>query len=116
MNAFSNSRNVTSLTNIVDVTAHSISLFQENKQPKTINILCIPQTSISISEPIDVQIDELGNSIRTMYQFIGIVTDEQVPGLESILNYMNENLSAKMNQPPTNTIITLLTTIQGRNT
>ena len=37
MNAFLNPRNGTSFTNIVDATAHSISLFQENEQPKNIN-------------------------------------------------------------------------------
>ena len=37
MNAFLNPRTGTRLTNIVDVTAHSISLFQENEQP-TISI------------------------------------------------------------------------------
>ena len=26
----------------------------------------------------------------TMYQLIGIIYDEQVPGLESILNYMSK--------------------------
>ena len=36
MNAFSNPRNGTSLTNIIDVTAHSISLFQENEEPLNI--------------------------------------------------------------------------------
>ena len=45
----------------------------------------IPQTSISISEPIDVQIDELGDDIITMYQIIGIINDEKVLGLEIIL-------------------------------
>ena len=32
MNAFLNPRNGASLTNIIDVTAHSVSLFQENEQ------------------------------------------------------------------------------------
>ena len=58
MNAFFNHRNGASLTNIIDGTAHSISLFQENKQPKEIYEIVIPQTSISIAEPIDVQINE----------------------------------------------------------
>ena len=31
---------------MIDVTAHSISLFQENEQPKNINDICILQTSI----------------------------------------------------------------------
>ena len=42
-----------------------------------------------------------------MYHSIGIINDEKVPGLESISNYMKTVL-AKMNQPSTNTITTLL--------
>ena len=95
MNAFLNPRNGASLTNIIDVTAHSISLFQENEQPKNINDMFIPKTDISIAEPIEVQIDELGNNTIQMYQLIGIINDEQVGGLESLLNYMNENLFSK---------------------
>ena len=37
MNAFLNPHNGTSLTGVIDVTAHSISLFQEYEEPKTIN-------------------------------------------------------------------------------
>ena len=60
----------------------------------------IPQTSISITEPIYVRIDELGNNIVQMYQFKGIINDEKVPGLESIFNYMSEKpFLAKMTQP-----------------
>ena len=43
MNAFLNPHNGTSLTCIVDVTAHSISLFQENETPKDINVTFIPK-------------------------------------------------------------------------
>ena len=39
----------------------------------------------------EVQIDELGNNIIQMYQFIGEINDEQVAGLESLLTYMNES-------------------------
>ena len=92
MNSFLNPRNGACLTNIIDVTAHSMSLFQENEQPKHINEMFIPQTSISIAEPIDVQIYQFGNHMFTMYQLIGIINDETVPGLGSILNYMNEHL------------------------
>ena len=52
----------------------------------------IPQASISIAEPIDVQIDQLGNNTIAMYQFIGITNDEKMSGLASIFNYMNEHL------------------------
>ena len=88
MNAFPNPRNGASFINIVDDTAHSVSFFQENEQPKYINEVVLPQARISIAEPIDVQMDELGNSITQVYHSIGIISDEKVPGLGSILNYM----------------------------
>ena len=36
-----------------------------------------------------------------MYQLISIISDKKVPGLESILNYMNEDLLNK-DEPATN--------------
>ena len=72
MNAFLNlHNNGPSLTGIIDVTAHSISLFQENEPPKNIIDIFIPKSDISVAEPYDVQIDELSNNVITMYQFIG---------------------------------------------
>ena len=55
--------NGTSLTGTVDVTAHSISLFQENEEPKNIEDISIPKSDISIAEPYDVIIDEIGNYV-----------------------------------------------------
>ena len=55
MNAFLNPRNGASLTNVIDVTAHSISLFQENEQPKNITEIFIPQTSTSIAGPHNIK-------------------------------------------------------------
>ena len=101
MNAFLIPRNGASLTNIIEVTAHSISLFQENEQPKQINDTIIPKTDISIAEPIEVQIYELGNSIIQLYQFISIINDGTVGGLESILNHMTKNFFSK-DDPATN--------------
>ena len=95
MNSFLNPRNTLSLTGIIDVTAHSISLFQENEEPKNINDIFIPKSDISVAEPYDVVIDELGNNVITMYQFIGDINDTKVGGLESLLNYMNENFYSK---------------------
>ena len=37
----------------------------------------MPQTSISISEPIDVQNYELCTNMFTMYQITGITNDEK---------------------------------------
>ena len=95
MNSFLNPHNATSLTGIIDVTAHSISLFQENEPPKNITDIFIPKSDISTAEPYDVIIDELGNNVITMYQFIGDINDDKIGGLESLLNYMNENFFSK---------------------
>ena len=59
----------------------------------------IHKTGISIAEPIEVQIDELGNHTTQMYQFIGITNDEKAGGLEPLLNYVNETYSVKTTQP-----------------
>ena len=77
------------LTGIVDVTAHSISLFQENESPKNIEDMFIHKSDTSIAVPYDVPKDENGNVIQ-MYQFIGDINDTKVAGLESILNYIND--------------------------
>ena len=42
-------------------------------------------TTISIAEPYDVQIDELGDNIIQIYQLIGDINDTKVAGLESLL-------------------------------
>ena len=95
MNSFLNKNNGTSLTGLIDVTAHSISLFQENEEPNNITNIFIPKSDISVAEPYDIIIDELGNNVITMYQFIGDINDDKVGGLESLLNYMNENFFSK---------------------
>ena len=37
----------------------------------------------------------MGDNIIQMYQFIGDINDTKVAGLESLLNYMNENFFSK---------------------
>ena len=59
MNSFLTPHNGPSLTGVIDVTAHSISLFQENVPLKHIGGIFIPQSDISIALPSDVVIDEL---------------------------------------------------------
>ena len=61
----------------------------------------IHKTDIRIAEPIEAQIDELGNTTIQMYQLIGTINDEKAGGLESLLNYMNANLFSK-DDPATN--------------
>ena len=72
-----------------------MSLFQENGQPKNITGIFIPQTCILITEPIDAQIDELGYNIIHMYQLIGVINDEKVPGLASTLDDMHDIFSQR---------------------
>ena len=95
MNSFLTPHDSVALTGVIDVTAHSISLFQENAPPKNIEDTFIPQSDISIALPYDVVIGALGNNVVTMYQFFGDIDDEKVAGLESLLNYMNENFFTK---------------------
>ena len=95
MNSFLTPHNGPSLTGVIDVTAHSISLFQENAPPKNIEDIFIPQSDISIALPYDVIIDELGNNVISMYQFIGDINDTKAGGLEPLLNYMNEDFFTK---------------------
>ena len=99
MNAFLNPHsNGPSLTGIIDVTAHSISVSQEDELHKNINDMFIPNSDIRIAEPYDVQIGELGNIVVTTYvPVIGDINGTEVGGLEldSLLNYMNENFFSK---------------------
>ena len=99
MNAFLNPHNGTSLTGVIDLTARSISLFtlnnEQKEEPTYITDIFIPTSNISIAEPYDVQIDELGDSIIQIYQFTGTINDTRVAGLESLLNYINENFFSK---------------------
>ena len=92
MNSFLNPHNGTSLTGVIDLTAQSISKFQENESPQNIKDTFIHKATISIAEPYDVQIDELGYDIIQMYQLIGDINDTKVAGLESLLNYLNDFL------------------------
>ena len=67
MNSFLNPHNGTSLTGVIDLTAHSISLFQENEAPQNIKDTFMNTNTISIAEPYDAQTDETGDSIIQMY-------------------------------------------------
>ena len=98
MSPFLNPHNGTSLTGVIDIAAHSRSLFQENDEPpQNIKDTFIPKSDISVAEPYGVQIDELGDNIITMCQFIGEIYDTKVGGLESLLNYVNDNSFNKDN-------------------
>ena len=92
MNSFLAPNNRTSLTGIIGFTAHNIYLIQEDGTVKNVLDILFPYGDIAVAELVDVQLNDLGPVIQ-MYQFIGDINDEGVPGLESILNYINENLN-----------------------
>ena len=95
MNSFLTPHNGPPLTGVIDVTAHSISLFQENEPPKHIEDIFIPKSDISIALPYGAITYGLNNNVISMYQLIVDINDTKVGGLESLLNYMNENFFTK---------------------
>ena len=68
---------------------------QHQKNHRILRTFFIPKSDISVAEPYDIQIGELEDNVITMYQFVGPANDEKVEGLESLLNYMNENFFSK---------------------
>ena len=97
MNSFLAPNNRTSLTGIIDFTAHNIYLIQEDGTVKNILDISFPYGDIAVAGLADVQLNDLG-PVTQMYQFIGDINDERAPGLESILNYINENFLIKQIQ------------------
>ena len=75
----------TSLTGIIDFTAHNIYLIQEGGTVKNILDILFAYGDIAIAELVDVQLNDLGPVIQ-MYQFIGDINDERATGLQPILN------------------------------
>ena len=94
MNSFLAPNNRTSLTGIIDFTAHNIYLIQEDGTVKNILDILFAYGNIAVAELVDVQLNEFG-PVTQMYQFIGDINDNRVPGLESILNYIDENFFNK---------------------
>ena len=88
MNSFLAPNNRTSLTGVIDFTAHNIYLTQEDGTVKDIVDMLCPYGDIAVVELVDVQLNDLGPVVQ-MYQFIEDIHGERVPGLESILNYIN---------------------------
>ena len=72
-------------------------MVQEDGTVKHILDILFPYGDIVIAELVDVQLDDLGPVIQ-MYQSIVDINDERFPGLESILNYINETCLIKQIQ------------------
>ena len=107
MNSFLNPNTGTSLASKIDVTAHNVYLFQRDGTVKNILGILFPYGDIAVAELVDVQINELGNGVIQLYQFVRDINDKRVPGLESVLNYINGNFLVKQIQLYMGTVITL---------
>ena len=70
-------------------------IFQKDGTATNILDILFPYGDIAVAELIDVQTDETGNNVTQMYQLIGAINDERVPGPASSLNYINDNLYSK---------------------
>ena len=89
-----NRGNTTSLTGIVNVVANSVSLIDEEEEIEhDITNLFIYQSKIASSQ--DVLIPIGGGLFITQQEFTGDINDTRVPGLESILDYINTNFYDK---------------------
>ena len=72
-------------------------MIQEDGTVKNILDILFPYGDIAVAELIDAQLNDLGPVIQ-MYQFIGGINDERVPGLEPILNCINDFLVRQIQQ------------------
>jgi len=82
--------NTTSLTGIIDVVAHSISLIKnEEQEPENLLDIFIHQDNIATVQ--DVSIPLGGGLFFTQKEFIGDINNDRVPGLEALLDYLNAN-------------------------
>ena len=80
MNSFLSPHNGTSLTGVIDITAHSISLYDEtvSKEPENIKDIFIPKSDIGVAEPYDVQIDELGDNLLLCASLLNILMTQKL--------------------------------------
>ena len=105
-NTFLNPNNKTSLTNLIDLTVNSINIIvpDENNENEQINIndLYIHSKNIATASLTSVPIGF--GQYASQYEFDGIIDDNYVPGLESILDFINTNFYNKLDPATTNNI------------
>ena len=96
MNAFlSPHNNGPSLTGKVDVTAHSISLFQKDEPPKNINDIPILKVILVLLSLMMFRSLNWRIILSLCTNPLEILMAQKVGGSESLLNYMNENFFSK---------------------
>ena len=92
-NAFLNPHNTVNLTGLVNVEANKISLIDidDNNEERIRNILDIFLQYSNISSVIDVNVPIGGGHSYTLKEWVAPIDDTRVPGLASLIAYLNTN-------------------------
>ena len=92
-NSFLNRYNTVNITGLIDITANIIKLISinENDEEQIANILDLFVQFNNISTVIDVQIPIGGGLTYTLKQWVSPISDERVPGLASLIDYLETN-------------------------
>ena len=91
LNPWANSRNQVNLTNTFNITANSIELIISDQEEQIVNILDLFLSYSNISAVVDVQIPIGGGIFYTLKEWVGDITDTKVPGLQSLIEYLQFN-------------------------
>ena len=92
-NAWLNPYNNISCNNLIDITADSIRLItiNDNGEEEIKNVLDLFLLYSNISTVIDVNIPIGGGLYYTMKEWVGTISDDKIPGLASLIEYLNTN-------------------------
>ena len=92
-NSFLNPYNTVILTGLIDITANVMKLISidANDDEQLTNILDLFVQFNNISTVIDVQVPIGGGLTYTLKQWVSPISDQQVPGLASRIDYLETN-------------------------
>ena len=96
LNTWINPLNRVSLTGLIDITANSISLigYDEDGEEGITHLLDLFLMYKNISSVEDVQVPIGGGQYYTIKAWMGTIDDLHVPGLESLIEYLQANYRA----------------------
>ena len=92
-NAWLNPYNSISCNNLIDITADSIRLITINDdgEEEIKNVLDLFLLYSHISTVTDVNIPIGGGLYYTLKEWVGTISDDKIPGLASLIEYLNTN-------------------------
>ena len=117
LNTWINPLNKVSLTGSIDITADSIRLIiiNENEQEEIINVLNLFLMYDNISSVEDVQVPLGGGQYYTIKAWVGTIDDLHIPGLESLIEYLQANYRSIDDDSTLNNYYTINKTYHIRN-